>query len=150
MPSDIKDQDESEPKPPEQGSEDDRKSPSANMSMEMTSHNMTSCSIEEEFKFCFDNNGSRYIPYSQIKQPTPPKESVKDNLPPYVFRSNAKLFMGVWHDTTEHPVIEIIEDMYESMDDVVITHANEHEVDSSCIPSTYVKLNSIDESHRIP
>ena len=53
--------------------------------------------------------------------------------------------MGVWHDTTEHPVVEIIEDMYEPMDDVVITHANEHEVDSSCIPSTDVKLNSVDE-----
>ena len=77
--------------------------------MEMTSHNTTTSSVDEEFKF--DINGSRYIPYSEIKHPTPPK-SVKDNLPPYIFRSYAKLSVGMWHDTTQHPVLEIIEDMY--------------------------------------
>ena len=117
MPSDIEEPEhETEPKPLEQGSDDDRQSPSPNTSMEMTSYNTTS-SVDEEFKF--DINGSSYIPYSEIKHPTPPK-SVKNNFRPHVFRSNAKLFMGVWHDTTQHPVLEIIENMYEPIDDVLI------------------------------
>ena len=105
MPSDIE---EPEPKSelPEHGSDDDRQSPSPNTSIEMTSHNTTNSFVDDEFKF--DINGSRYILYSEIKHPTPPK-SVKDNLPPYVFRSNAKLFVGVWHDTTKHSSLEIPE-----------------------------------------
>ena len=130
---------EHESEPQEQGSDDDRQTP--NTSMEMTSHNTTSSSVDDEFKF--DINGSRYTPYSEIKHPTPPKESVNDNLPPYVFRSNSKLFMGGWYDITESPCLEIIEDMYESIDDVVITHTDEDKVFSTCIDSTEVKVNSV-------
>ena len=108
--------------------------------METTSHNTTTSSLDEEFMF--DIHGSRYIRFSEIKQPTPPK-SVKDDLPPYVFRSNAKLFMGVWHNTTEYPVLEIIEDMYEPMCDVLITHADEDKVLSMCTASTNIKAKSV-------
>ena len=64
-------------------------------------------------------------------------------MPPYVFRSNAKLFMGVWHDTMESPCLEIIEVMYETLDDALITHAAEDNVLSMCIHSTEVKVNSV-------
>ena len=64
---------EPESEPPEHGSDDDRQLP--NTSMEMASHNTTNSSVDDEFKF--DINWSRYIPYSEIKHPTPPKESVK-------------------------------------------------------------------------
>ena len=46
MPSDIK---EPEHEPPEQGSDDDSQSPSPNTHMEMTSHNTTTSSVDEEF-----------------------------------------------------------------------------------------------------
>ena len=106
---------------------------------------MTNDSVDDEFnnEFKFDINGSRYIPFSKIKHDTPPKESVKDDLPPYVFWSNAKLFMGVWHDTSKSSCLEIIENMYEPMDDVFITHATENKLLSTCIDSTETKLNSV-------
>ena len=118
MPSNIVGQEpEPESEPLDHGSDNDGQTP--NTSLEMTFHNTTNSSVDDKFEF--DINGSRYIPYSEIKHPTPPKESVKDDLPPYVFRSNAILFMGVWHDTTESLCLEIIEDMYETIDDVLIT-----------------------------
>ena len=33
--------------------------------------------------------------------------------------------MGVWHDTTESPCLEIVKEMFEPIDDVFITHAIE-------------------------
>ena len=51
--------------------------------------------------------------------------------------------MGVWHDTTESPYLEIIEDMYETIDDVLITDAAKDKVLSMCIDSTEVKVNSV-------
>ena len=138
MPSNIK-KPEPESEPPDHGSDDDRQTP--NTSVGMTSHNKTNSSVYDKFKF--DINGSRYIPYSEIKHSTPPKESVKDDLPPYVFRSNTKLFMGVWHDTTKSPCLEIIEDMYETIDDVLITHAAKEKILSMCIDSTEVKVNFV-------
>ena len=83
------------------------------------------------------------MPFSKIKHAIPPKESVKDDLPPYVFWSNAKLFMGVWHDTGKIPCLEIIEYIYEPMDDVFITCAAKNQVLSTCIDSTEMKLNSL-------
>ena len=110
-----------------------------------TSHNMTNNSVDDEFnnELKFDINGSRYIPFSKIKHATPPKESVREDLPPYVFQSNAKLFMGVWHDTSKSPCLEIIGDMYEPMDDVFITCATENQVLSMCIDSTEMKCNFV-------
>ena len=107
--------------PPDHGSDDDRQT--QNTSMKMNSHNTTNSSLDDKLKF--DNNGSRYIPYTEIKHPTYPRDSVRDDLPPYVFRSKAKLFIGVWHDTTESPCIEIIEDIYEIIDGLLITCATE-------------------------
>ena len=106
---------------------------------------MTNNSVDDKFnnEFKFGTNGRRYIPFSKIKHATPLKESVKDDLPLYVFQSNAKLFMGVWHNTSKSPCLEIIEDMYEPMDDVFITHAAENQVLSMCIGSTEMKLNSL-------
>ena len=138
MPSNIEEP-EPESEPPYHGSDDDRQMLSTGM--EVTSHNMTNSSVDDEFKF--NINGSRYILYSEIKHPKPPKESLKDDLLPHIFRSNAKLFIGVWHDTTKSPCLEIIEDMYETIDDVLIAHAAKDKVLSVCIDSTEVKVNSV-------
>ena len=110
-----------------------------------TSHKMTNSSVDDEFNnmFKFDINGSRYIPFSEIKHATPLKESVKDDLLSYVFWSNAKLFMGVWHNSSESPCLETIEDMYEPINDVFTTRATENQVLSACIDSTEMKLNSV-------
>ena len=72
-------------------------------------------------------------------------DTVRDDLPPYVFKSKEKLFMGVWHDTTESPCLEIVEEMFEPIDDVFITHAIEQNELSKCFDSTKVKLTSVDD-----
>ena len=57
-----------------------------NTSMEMTN------SFCDDFEF--DNNGSRFTLYSEIKHPRTEGETDNDDLPPYVFRSSEPLFMG--------------------------------------------------------
>ena len=106
---------------------------------------MTNNSVDDEFnnKFKFDRNVVDIYPSLKSNMQQSPKESVKDDLPPHAFWSNAKLFMGVWHDTNESPCLEIIEDMYEPMDDVFITCATKNQILSTCIDSTETELNSV-------
>ena len=58
---------------------------------------------------------------------------------PYVFRLSEPLFMGVFDDTTTSPCVEIAEETYQDMDDVVITTAKETSVDYTYIDSSQVK-----------
>ena len=81
----------------------------SNASDEMKNPNTSMETTNTPFsdEFFFDNHSSRCIPYSEIKQKTKNAQPVKDDLPPYVLRSNKPLFMGVFDDTTSSPCLEI-------------------------------------------
>ena len=95
-------------------------------------------------EFYFDINGSRYIPYNP-KQNAKEKEQPKDDLPPYVFRSNKPLFLCIFDDITSSPCWEIIEDAVEQLEDVEMTCATENVVVCEHIDSSEVKVASVND-----
>ena len=92
----------------------------------------------------FDINGSRYIPYNP-KQNAKEKEQPKDDLPPYVFKSNKPLFLCIFDDITSSPCLEIIEDTVEQLEGVEITCAIENVVVCEHTDSSEVKVASVND-----